>query len=67
MYERRAFPKRCNCCGRIWDKAGWLTLHLRGVQEASNDPGDPDPIPDYEVRDCLCGSTLYVPLAPVAV
>lgn len=47
-----SFQKRCRCCGRTYDAAGWASLKLVGHQD--------DGIELLQMRDCACLSTLGV-------
>jgi hypothetical protein len=51
-----AMFKTCSCCGRAFDRIGWLALALVGVHREGGG------YPDLEMRNCACGSTLSVEL-----
>lgn len=47
------FPKLCTCCARVISRAQWQSLPYVGVCMG-----------ELELRNCACGSTLAIPLAP---
>ncbi len=50
------WPKKCNRCNKTYDADAWEKLSYVGVQK-----GDPDiEVPDLEMRNCSCGSTLAI-------
>jgi hypothetical protein len=50
-----SWPKKC-ACGHEISEAEWETLHYVGLQKVPADYG----IPDLELRNCVCGSTIAV-------
>lgn len=52
FYER-SFPKKCKCCGRVYDSFQWHRLPLLGVQRMPW--GE-----ELEMRNCWCGTTLGI-------
>jgi len=52
-------PKHCGC-GRTHTPSVWPTLEYVGVQPGFPEDEDGPAIPDCEMRNCPCGSTLAV-------
>ncbi|MBX3210650.1 MAG: hypothetical protein KF850_01310 [Labilithrix sp.] len=52
--EPAAWPKQCRGCGASYEEDGWKDLPYVGI----------DPSYRLEFRNCPCGSTLAVPVAP---
>lgn len=60
-YTTEAFPKTCGC-GAAYAEEAWRALNFDGIQEGSDDTGRRFAA-DLEMRRCLCGSTICVPIS----
>jgi hypothetical protein len=56
------FVARCNTCGTSYTAERWAALELKGEQKVEAD--ETGPAETLELRNCGCGSTLAIPLAP---
>lgn len=55
LYKEQAFPKKCDC-GIVHTELKWKRLKVMGVQSGYGF------LTDFEMRDCVCGSTIGVPI-----
>jgi hypothetical protein len=59
--RRRTWPKVCGGCRRAHDEESWASLTFVGIQKLP--PGYEDlGIPDLEMRNCVCHSTIAQPV-----
>lgn len=54
VFKEESWPKACSCCGRPITEEQWEGLEYVGVQRGTEE------IPDLELRNCGCGSTLAI-------
>jgi len=53
-FEEETWPKTCSCCARLISEEDWEKMTYVGVQKGT------DEIPDLELRNCGCQSTLAI-------
>ncbi len=56
--EVMSIVKRCGCCGRSYDRAGWSQLSFLHTQVIEADGETGAPVELHEVRNCVCNSTI---------
>jgi len=65
LYRRarhpEVFPITCSC-GRSYSRAVWPLLHFDGIQTGYHELKRRWIFDDMEMRRCVCGSTMSVPL-----
>lgn len=57
-FPRETWPKTCTCCGAKITEDDWETMSYCGVQNGDAEIG----VPDLELRNCSCGTTLAIVL-----
>ena len=60
-YIPKQFPKICSC-GLPWTMRQWTALHYDGIQPGYDEFGRRFYPYDLELRRCLCGSTMAIPI-----
>jgi hypothetical protein len=55
------FPVTCSC-GRSYSRFDWKTLNYDGFQSGYNENRHLQIFEDLELRRCVCGSTMSVPV-----
>ncbi|HWR72308.1 MAG TPA: hypothetical protein VN604_04010 [Nitrospirota bacterium] len=55
------FPITCSC-GRSYSREAWKTLQFDGVQTGFHEMKHYQFYEDLEMRRCLCGSTMALPV-----
>jgi hypothetical protein len=60
-YRKGCFPKPCGC-GLVYEKKQWRELDLVGMTEGTDSTCGKRYGPDLELRNCVCGSTIAVPV-----
>lgn len=59
--HRADFPITCSC-GRSYSREAWKTLRFDGVQTGFHEMKRSRIFEDLEMRRCLCGSTMALPV-----
>ena len=54
VFKEETWPKTCSCCSRLITEEEWERLAYVGIQQGT------DEIPDLELRNCSCHSTLAI-------
>lgn len=55
-FPEETWPKACSCCKRAISEDDWESMDYVGIQKGDADIG----VPDLELRNCGCGSTLAI-------
>ncbi len=59
--HHHGFPIIC-ACGRSYSREDWLVLCFDGIQTGYHEKKRRQIFDDLEMRRCLCGSTMTVPV-----
>lgn len=54
--REESWPKTCTCCGAKITEDDWERMSYVGVQRGDAEIG----VPDLELRNCACGTTLAI-------